>query len=57
MFADLKAQGIQNLIIDIRNNGGGDSELGDELLKYLLAKPFHNMKKRLLNTAISVKNI
>lgn len=48
MFADLKAQGIQNLIIDIRNNGGGDSELGDELLKYIVTKPFSQYEKTLV---------
>ncbi|WP_160139925.1 S41 family peptidase [Chryseobacterium sp. c4a] len=48
MFADLKAQGIQNLIIDIRNNGGGNSELGDELLKYIVTKPFSQYEKTLV---------
>ncbi|MBP2615562.1 S41 family peptidase [Chryseobacterium jejuense] len=48
MFADLKAHYIQNLIIDIRNNGGGNSDLGDELLKYLVAKPFSQYEKTLV---------
>lgn len=48
MFTDLKAQGIQNLIIDIRSNGGGDSELGDELLKYIVTKPFSQYEKTLV---------
>lgn len=40
MFRELKERKIRNLIIDIRNNGGGDSRLGDELLQYLLHVPF-----------------
>lgn len=48
MFTDLKAQGIKNFIIDVRANGGGDSELGDELLKYLVAKPFSQYEKTLV---------
>lgn len=48
MFAELKAQRIQNLIIDIRNNGGGNSELGDELLQYLVSKPFSQYEKTLV---------
>ncbi|WP_250254084.1 S41 family peptidase [Chryseobacterium sp. Marseille-Q3244] len=48
MFLELKAEGIQNLIIDIRDNGGGNSELGDELLKYLVSKPFSQYEKTLV---------
>lgn len=48
MFAELKAQRIRNLIIDIRNNGGGNSELGDELLQYLVSKPFSQYEKTLV---------
>lgn len=39
-FTKLKKQNISNLIIDIRNNPGGNSSLGDEFLKYLTGKPF-----------------
>ncbi|MDN3693080.1 S41 family peptidase [Chryseobacterium tructae] len=48
MFSELKTEGIQNLIIDIRDNGGGNSELGDELLKYLVSKPFSQYEKTLV---------
>ena len=48
MFKNLKTQKIKNLIIDIRDNGGGDSELGDELLKYFCINPFTQYEKTLL---------
>lgn len=40
MFNELEAHNIKKLIIDIRNNGGGDSKVGDVLLKRLAKKPF-----------------
>ena len=40
MFTTLKAKGIKNLIIDIRENGGGDSRVGDELLRFIAPTPF-----------------
>lgn len=45
MFREIKKQRIKNLVIDIRKNGGGDSRLGDELLQYLLHKPFSQFGK------------
>lgn len=39
-FVQMKADGAENLIIDIRQNPGGNSTLGDLLLTYLTDKPF-----------------
>lgn len=39
-FQEIQNNNIQNLIIDIRQNGGGKSSLGDHLLGYLTDKPF-----------------
>ncbi len=39
-FARLQEEKVGNLIIDIRENGGGNSSLGDALLKYLADRPF-----------------
>jgi Peptidase family S41 len=39
-FAELNAKRIPNLIIDIRDNEGGDGAIGEEILSYLLAAPF-----------------
>lgn len=40
MFDELKELTVRNLIIDLRNNGGGDSSLGDTLITYLVDRPF-----------------
>lgn len=37
-FAEIRKQNIKNLIIDLRGNGGGDTNVGYELSKYLAAK-------------------
>lgn len=39
-FERIQAEQISGLIVDLRNNGGGDSQLGDDLLAYLNAKPY-----------------
>lgn len=39
-FAETQARGSKALIIDLRNNGGGQDELGKLLLSYLVDKPF-----------------
>jgi len=48
MFSDLKENNIKNLIIDIRDNSGGNSELGDELFKYLLSEPYSQYQKTIV---------
>lgn len=48
MFTDLAARQISNLIIDIRNNGGGHSGVGDVLLRYISPEPFVQMDKALI---------
>ncbi len=45
MFAAIRENGITNLIIDIRENGGGVSLVGDELLKYISPVPFTQFEK------------
>jgi hypothetical protein len=44
-FKNIKEQGVQNLIIDIRGNSGGDSGSADELLKFLTDKPIMSFDK------------
>lgn len=48
MFTDLREKNISNLIIDIRDNGGGHSRVGDILLRYISPKPFIQMDKALI---------
>lgn len=40
IFQTIQDQRIHNLIIDIRRNGGGDSQLGDALLNYITDSPY-----------------
>ncbi len=39
-FEELKNKNTENLIIDVRTNGGGSSESSIYLLRYLMKKPF-----------------
>ena len=45
MVADLNTRHIENLIIDIRDNGGGTSMAGDTLLSYIAKTPFMQYEK------------
>lgn len=45
MFNDIDKNNIENLIIDIRDNGGGNSSLGDLLFSYLYNEPFTQYSK------------
>lgn len=40
VFTKIKQDKTENLIIDLRNNGGGYSALGDELFQYISRVPF-----------------
>jgi len=44
-FKKIKENDISNLVIDIRENGGGNSALGTELLKYICPVPFSQYKE------------
>lgn len=39
-FSRIRQDSIQDLIIDIRNNGGGSSTLGDALFNYITDQPY-----------------
>lgn len=43
-FQEIKEKNIQNLIIDLRYNGGGTDEYGSRLFSYLTDKPFRYFK-------------
>lgn len=49
-FIEMREKGIQNLILDIRENTGGDDGNDMELASYLINKPFKENKYRKLNT-------
>ena len=48
MLTVLQNDNIKRLIIDVRQNGGGNSRVGDVLLRYLSPQPFVQMQKALV---------
>lgn len=42
VFTQIKSAGVRKLIIDVRNNGGGNSTLGDALIDMFNAKPYRH---------------
>lgn len=56
-FSVIKDKNIQNLIIDIRNNGGGNSMLGDELFQYISPVPFQQFGRSLVKISPTLKRI
>lgn len=49
-FAIIRKDNIQHLVVDIRNNSGGNSQLGDALFNYITDKPYKQIER------IEVKN-
>ena len=52
-FGDLKRKNIQNLIIDVRYNGGGNDILGRKLFTYLIDQPSAYFDSLYSSTGIS----
>ena len=48
-FDAMNRKGTKTLILDLRNNGGGEDELGKLLLSYLLDKPFKYYDELVIN--------
>lgn len=57
MFTTLRKRGIRDLIIDIRENGGGASSVGDILLQYFTPKPFIQMEKVLIRITPTTRRL
>ncbi len=56
VFEQVKAKGSQDLIIDIRGNGGGDSSMGELILSYLYGEkfaPFSRIREKLSREIVS----
>jgi hypothetical protein len=47
-FAIIKQENIQHLAFDIRNNGGGNSSIGDHLLAYITQQPYIDVYSKTL---------
>ena len=56
-FQILQKENIENLIIDIRKNGGGNSSLGDELFQYISPVPFAQFGKTIVKYSDIQKQI
>jgi C-terminal processing protease CtpA/Prc len=50
-FSELKNKGISNLIIDIRANGGGHTEIGAELMQYIFQQPFKEIDSAIVKVS------
>lgn len=46
-FARLQREHVRGLVIDIRENGGGDTRAGDALLRYITDRPYRNFAGKL----------
>ncbi len=53
-FREMSERKTSHLIIDVRDNPGGDSRAGNELLKYLTDKPFRQFEKMSLKVSAYV---
>jgi hypothetical protein len=54
-FAVIKQQHIQHLAFDIRNNGGGNSAIGDHLLAYIANAPYMDVLSKTIRYGSMVK--
>jgi len=54
-FRVIKNEHIEHLVIDIRNNGGGNSELGDRLLNYISSKPYRQVDRMEIKASREMK--
>ncbi len=51
VFADVKIKGVNNLLIDVRNNGGGNSYYGALLLSYINVEKYRFNQKYFIKTS------
>lgn len=50
-FAGMQSRGTRALVLDLRDNGGGDDELGALLLSHLVERPFKYYADLVINAA------
>ena len=56
LFGTAKREGIEHLIIDLRQNEGGSSSYGDELLRYLTAEPFAQLSRSEITVSREIRD-
>jgi len=49
VFTTLHEKNIPNLIVDVRNNGGGEDDLGKRLFAYMTSEPFPYYRDLIVN--------
>ena len=54
-FSDFRARRANTLVLDLRNNAGGDNSYSDYLIAYLASKPFRWYSKFSLKTSEMLK--
>lgn len=54
-FEAIQAKGSKALILDVRGNAGGESELGEMLFSYLVAKPFKYFDDLIINKSCGMR--
>ena len=55
-FTRIQKDSIENVIIDIRSNGGGSSQLGDALLNYITDKPYMQVSRMDIKISKQIKS-
>ncbi|QOI96932.1 MAG: hypothetical protein HRU69_05240 [Flammeovirgaceae bacterium] len=55
-FQVIRNETIQHLAIDIRNNGGGNSQLGDLLFNYITDKPYRQVDRMEVKASKEMKH-
>ncbi|MFZ2905834.1 MAG: S41 family peptidase [Cyclobacteriaceae bacterium] len=56
-FAVIGQNNIQYLVIDIRNNGGGDSKLGEALFDYIADKPYKQFERAEIKNSVEAGRV
>lgn len=56
VFSDIQKNKIENLIIDLRNNRGGDNSFSDYMIAYFATKPFSISSKFRMRTSQMTKS-
>lgn len=54
-FAVIKEKNIRHVAFDIRNNGGGNSSIGDHLLAYITKQPYADVTSKTLRNGSMMK--
>lgn len=55
MFNEIKENNIENVAVDLRNNGGGDSSVATEFLKYINIDEYEDWKSEIRRGIFNIK--